>query len=196
MQIGASLFAQFSIAPLVAANFSKSRTTQNDFETLPVLRYVLGVQPMYHFSEKTAVGLGMHLTTKGYKGKPDIYYVAGETNYQYLEINPFFEYRPFKFLGLQLGGEIGYNTLVEFKYGGSWITPSKLYKVKKWDAGLTGGARYYSGNFFVSLLYTHGIITFDEINFTDENGLPVFKLNQYHQTLSLGVGYNFQLKKK
>lgn len=195
--LSGSLFAQFTISPVVAANFSKISVNNKDFKTSPVLRYTLGVQPVYHFSEKTAVGLGVQLTTKGFKDGPGVYSLDEESKFQYVEVNPFFEYRPLKFLGVIAGGNIGHLNSYEFKYGGVWQKAKHdLIAHKKWDVEFAGGLKYYLGDAFVSLLFSQSILPILELDFTDENGNPISALKEYHQSLSLGLGYNFHLKKK
>lgn len=190
-------FAQLTFSPVLAANYSKAKVNKDDFRTSRTFRYTLGVQPVYHFSEKTAIGLGIQLTTKGYKDGAGVYSLGEESQFQYLEANPFFEYRPFKFLGIIAGGNIGFLNSIQSKYGGKWQKPvNNPIFFEKWNVELNGGLRYYCGEAFVSFLFSQSILPILELYFSDENGNPISSLKQYHQSLSLGIGYNFHLKKK
>lgn len=195
--LSSSLFAQFTFSPVVAGNYSKARTNRTEFTTSNAIRYTLGVQPAYHFNEKIAVGLGLQFSTKGYKDEAGMYRLTEEAKFQYLEANPFFEFRPFRFLGIVAGGNIAYLNSIEFKYGGKWQKPVKgsLFS-QNWDVQIAGGLRYYLGDAYVNLLFSQSILPFEKINFTDENGTAIYTLKEYHQSISLGLGYNFHLKKK
>ncbi len=194
--ISSGLCAQFSFSPIVALNYSKARASQKEFDSSPVFRYAMGVQPVYHFNEEIAAGLGLQLAMKGYKDKPGGLEIFEETRFQYIEANPFFEYRPFKFLGIIIGGSIGYNTQIEFKFDGKWHDAALQFGDRKWDIAMAGGLRYYYGNAFLNVNYAQSMVPFNELFFTDENGVSLGKLKQYHQTISFGLGYNFHLKKK
>jgi len=195
--LSGGLFAQLSFSPIVAANYSKATTNRTEFKTSGVLRYTLGVQPVYHFNEKMAVGLGLQLSTKGYKDDAGMYRLSEESKFQYLEANPFFEFRPFKSIGIIAGGNVAYLNSFEYKFEGEWQKPvsGKNYS-QKWDIQLAGGLRYYLGEAFVSLLFSQSFLPFEKIYFTDANGETTGSLKEYHQSISLGAGYNFQLKKK
>lgn len=191
-------FGQFTISPILSLNLSKIKSTNSVLDyASPVLRYALGVQPVYHFNDKMAVGIGLQVTTKGAKdgpGKPNLGVVY---SFQYLEASPFFEYRPFKFLAITSGSNIGYFNSLESLYGGHWhkVGNQKL-AYKKWNTELSLGLRYNHKGAFVSLQLSQSILPIVEINFTDENGNQLSSLKEYHQSLSLGVGYNFHIKKK
>lgn len=191
------VFSQLTFSPVVAISRARAITNRNEFSTNGVFRYSLGIQPVYHFDEKKAIGLGLQLTTKGHRGSTRGITLGEEVKYQYLEANPFFEYRPVKFLGIVAGGNIAYLNSVEYKYGGKWQEPvyASLFS-EKWDLQFMGGLRYYAGDAFIGLLFSQSILPFEKLYFTDENGNPDFTLKAYHQSLSLSLGYNFHLKKK
>ncbi len=45
-------------------------------------------------------------------------------------------------------------------------------------------------------MFNRSVASSSDITYTDENGNPIEYAKEYHQSFSLGVGYNFQLKKK
>lgn len=191
------VFAQLTFSPVVAISRARAITNRSEYSTDGVFRYALGIQPVYHFDEKKAIGLGLQLTTKGHRGSTTGFTLGEEVRYQYLEANPFFEYRPVKFLGIVAGGNIAYLNSVEAKYGGKWQEPVHNFLfMEKWDLQLLGGLRYYVRDAFVGLSFSQSILPFEKLYFTDENGNPVFSLKTYYQSLSLSLGYNFHLKKK
>ncbi|MBI1226887.1 MAG: outer membrane beta-barrel protein [Bacteroidetes bacterium] len=190
-------FSQLSFSPLVAANFSKASTNKSEFSTSRVLRYTVGIQSSYHINDEISAGLGLQFSTKGYEDNAGAYRLAEAAKFQYFEANPFFEYRPIKFLGVVVGGNVAYLNSLEYKYIGEWQKPVKghLYS-ENWDVQIAGGLKYYWGDAFVSLLFSQSILPFEKIFFTDANGITTSSLKEYHQSISLGVGYNLHLKKK
>lgn len=195
--LSVALSAQFQIAPIGGLNLSSVRTVEaQNLKTGNSKGYYLGVQPSFAFSEKFSLGMGLQYATKGVDwGYTDSEELMGWRT-SYVEAIPQVEFRLIPVLGVFAGGSIGYlideKVIVDGKKG----TPV-IDLAEKTDLGATVGFRFYTKQVFINLAVCHSIRPISEINFTNENGEPIDGAGkQYNQTVSLGVGYNFQFSKK
>lgn len=194
--ISFSLNAQFAIAPIAGLNISDLKTVNTAvFETSPVMRHYVGIQPRWAFSEKFNAGMGLQYATKGfiYGAINSKYETAWKT--QYIDFMPFAEYKPLSTLGLYAGGYFGLLLDEKFNSDNKWTTPKYGY-VDNTDVGGIIGVRLYAKNAFFNLSYSRSIVPVSETNYTDESGETIENVKQFNQALSLGAGYYFQFEKK
>jgi len=191
-----SLSAQVAVSPILGVSINNVKHTfPENFNTKSVLRHFMGVQGSFGFSEKFSVGLGLQYATKGYESNTNSIWRT-EALFKYLEFMPYTEYKPIRFVGIMAGAGVG--LLLDEKYrasNGPWNS-SGFNLLKPVDISGTVGLRFYLSKLFLGLMFNRSVASSSDINYTDENGNPIGNAKEYHQSLSLGVGYNFHLKKK
>ena len=192
-----SLHAQFTISPTAGGSLATVHYNfPEEFKTQPVYRYFAGIQSSYSFSEKFSTGIGLQYATKGYETDAANPVWNSEAKFKYLEIMPFAEYKILRPVGLIAGGSIG--LLLDEKYkgaNGGWNSPI-IDIANPVDISGTVGLKFYLNELFLSLMFNRSLVSASDLNYTDENGEPIGNAKQFNQSLSLGVGYNFHLKKK
>ncbi|MCF8245239.1 MAG: PorT family protein [Saprospiraceae bacterium] len=188
--------AQFMLSPIAGLNFSNMTASSNAFyKTYTVLRYYIGVQPSYDINEKFNVGAGVQFATKGYRWGDIGSTSETELRIGYLEFTPYAMYKPVKIIGIYAGASLGYQLDEKIKNGGKWRSPFFDFS-EKYDFGGVVGIKLFAKNIFVNLGLFRSLVPINEINLTDENGEILENVKQFNQLFSIGVGYNFHLKKK
>ncbi len=188
--------AQFMLSPIAGLNFSNMTASSNAYyKTYTVLRYYLGVQPSYDINEKFNVGAGVQFATKGYRWGDMGAKSETELRNGYLEFAPFAMYKPMKIIGIYAGASLGYQVDEKVKNDGKWSSPFFDFS-EKYDFGGVVGIKLFAKNIFVNLGLYRSLVPISELNLTDENGNILENVKQFNQVLSLGLGYNFHLKKK
>ncbi|HMQ59610.1 MAG TPA: outer membrane beta-barrel protein [Flavilitoribacter sp.] len=107
----------------------------------------------------------------------------------YLDLMPQIEFRPAKIVSISAGVNLGYN-----------IGERSKQAMKKWDepfievsdtldfGGLLG-LRFYLGRVSWNLIYNHGLVNRNGLEFTDFNGAPIPKPALYTRNIQLTAGY-------
>ncbi len=191
-----SVKAQFMLSPIAGLNFSNMTASSTAYyKTYTVLRYYLGVQPSYDINEKFNVGAGVQFATKGYRWGDMGATSETEIRTGFLEFAPFAMYKPMKIVGIYAGASLGYQVEEKVKNGGKWSSPFIDFS-ENYDFGGVVGIRMFAKNVFVNLGLYRSLLPINEVNLTDDEGNILETVRQFNQVLSLGVGYNFHLKKK
>jgi hypothetical protein len=190
------VFAQLSFSPIIGGSLTNVNKSFYTNKPNPVPRYAIGGEARYKFGEKISIGLGLQLATKGFEneGEGNENFME-EACFKYFEVQQFIQYKPLKSLGILLGGSVGFLNKEEYKINGKWIDPDNSLVKNKEIAALIG-VRYYYKNAFLGLNLCHSIVPITEFYTTNGSGTTLSKSNQFHQSLLLYAGYNFELKKK
>lgn len=194
------LFAQWTVAPVVGGTLSNITSPKElgfpNSKALP--NFSLGFQGKYDISERFGIGLALSYVGKGFRYElnlPPI--LESSIGFRYFDATVFAEYKPIKQMGILLGG--GYGLLKEerFKIDGQVQDhPTSFQLAEDHEINATAGLRYYFEHFFLSVTYNCGLSPVIELIATDGNGEKLYDAASYNQTIQVGVGYNFHLKKK
>jgi hypothetical protein len=187
------LFAQWYIAPNMGLSISTSRFDFGDSKYMNyVPRVFAGVQVGYGFSERFGVGLVSQYAGKGYKTE-GVNSIPLELKYDYIEVNPFAEYKPFPFMGVVMGPSFGFLRGFSVKLNGDPVNGIDPNLLKDKDVGVVAGLKFYWKDLFMNFTFNRSILAVSETKFTDENGNTIGTGKEFNQSFRLGVGYNFQL---
>ncbi|MCU0347783.1 MAG: porin family protein [Saprospiraceae bacterium] len=160
----------------------------------PLLRYFAGIQANAHFSEKIIGGLGLQYQGRGFKHDLESPLEDVEWKLNYLTFTPNIEYKPLPSLGIQAGASIGLK--LNERLNDDDITSLFEYAKPIDIGGMLGLKYYFNENLYLNLSYFNSLVSISDIEVTDENGnTSEDNLRTLNQSLSLGVGYNFYLKK-
>lgn len=144
-----------------------------------------------------ALGLGMQYSTKGY-GTPDDAdpLVFLPARYNYLDFLPNFEFKPWSFLGIFAGANVGVMLSDQYYDGDSWEDPAFDDLVNHLDFGGFIGAKAYWKNFYIKAHFNRGFTPVIDVTYTDENGQEIDNIRIFNQNIQAGLGYLIPLKKK
>ncbi len=186
------VYAQLFIAPTVGYSQANSEITYPTFtEPASVNRFTAGVQLQKKLSEKFRLGLTLQYAGKGFKTRG----ADGAFNhwrYDYLELIPSVEYKPFAFMGIYAGPSIGYLFDLDFKNYDKWAEPFGT-PIEATELAGEVGIKLYWKAVFLNFSYNRSLLSISAINFTDENGSKIEDAKEFNKSIRLGVGYNFQL---
>ncbi len=165
---------------------------QLDFDERYQAGYHFGVIGILALNEKWAIRPELLYSLKGLTPNPND---GDRINLHYLCLPVLASYSLLPMFQLEAGLETAYllsaRTIVEEEsYDVDWIFD------KKWDIGISGGARFYFlNNFHLGARYTHGLTDIQPITFTDINGDPALEIKGKNRAFQLSFGYHFSLKK-
>ncbi|MBK8563159.1 MAG: outer membrane beta-barrel protein [Saprospiraceae bacterium] len=191
------LLAQWTIAPNMGLGFSTSQFDDGDkkFQDDYVTRVFAGMQVGYGFSKRFGIGLAAQYAGKGYKAKV-VNSMPLEFKYDYIEVIPFAEYKPFPFMGVVLGPSIGFLRGFSVKLNNIPIKNIDPNLIEDKEIGAVAGLKFYWKDLFLNLTFNRSIQPVAEFTYTDENGNNAGTGKEFNQSFRLGVGYNFHLKEK
>lgn len=189
------LHAQWTISPEAGVNFAN--VTSPDYASEMDTRFFAGAHGQYWLSGQMAYGLGVQYSVKGY-GTPDDAdpLVFLPARYNYLDFLPNFELKPWPFLGIFLGLNVGVLVSEEYYDGEEWVEPGFDDLVNTVDFGGFIGAKAYLKNFYLKAHFNRGFTPVYNVTLTDENGQELDNLNFFNQNIQVGLGYRIPLKKR
>lgn len=193
-----SAYAQFSIGPVFGAsltNVSENHSSiQNDDSTLPTFHYYAGIDVSNRFSKKIIGSLGLQYQARGFKYDVVSPVEDIEMSFNYLSVIPNIEFKPLPSIGITAGASIGFK--LSERSNDDDITSLFEYANPIDIGGMLGLKYYFNENFYLNLSYFNSLVSISDFEVSDENGnISEDKLRSLNQSLSLGVGYNFYLKK-
>ena len=151
----------------------------------PNLGFHIGVFTRINFSKKFAFIPELQYIKKGFTlTDGDI-----RINLNYLELPLMFSYSPIKWIGIELGPGVAYQLAAKAHGPSSSADRSDIFD-KKVDLSLNAGVRIYaSKKLSVGARYSYGLLTTDEIFYT-EDGMHGETYGEYHRNVLLSVYYN------
>lgn len=154
--------------------------------------YHFGIVGNLVLNEKWAIRPELLYSLKGFAPNPND---GDRINLHYLALPVLASFSLFNNFYLEAGLETSYllhakAIAVEESYDVDWIFD------KKWDIGISSGARFYFLNHFhLGARYTHGLTDIQPVTLTDINGEPTLELKSKNRTFQVSIGYELSLKK-
>ena len=113
--------------------------------------------------------------------------------YFYLDLAPQLQYRLTNVLSISAGPYGSLKLKERINAGDGWKKPLSLVGEFRDDTdfGFIASARAGFGQFTFALSYLHGLQNVSDINFTDENGVPIVKAYERNRAVQLTLGYRF-----
>jgi|GEM_PF-1498298 len=189
------LNAQWTIAPEAGVNFAKIGWSEDAFDTDLGTQFFAGLHGQYWLSGKMAYGLAAQYSLKGY-GVADDDIFGIKARYSYIDFLPNFEIKPWPFLGIFAGVNVGVLVSEEYYNGGEWVDPVFDDFINNVDFGGFIGAKAYLKNFYLKAHFNRGFTPLFDVTFTDDNGQEIGDANFFNQNIQVGLGYRIPLKKK
>ncbi|RMD99638.1 MAG: PorT family protein [Bacteroidetes bacterium] len=174
------------------ANYSNYNVKNNygvDFN--PRFGYFINLDPGYQISEKLKLHLGIQYSERGYKSTfdtPPHNTSSTETKFKYLDFLPELDYYVYSPLSIGLGFYYGIKLSEQFRSGNDPWATTTLDLSKSTDLGLSTKIQFDFEPALLFIRYTKGLVDVTEINFTDENGVPVENAKQKSSCIQFGIG--------
>lgn len=185
--------SQWTLAPNIGLGMSTSKFDFGDTKNQDyVTRVFAGIQAGYGFSKRFGIGLTAQYAGKGYKTE-GANSIPLEFKYDYIEVIPYAEYKPFPFMGVVLGPSIGLLREVTVTINDDPVKNIDPNLIEDEEIGAVAGLKFYWKDIFLNLTFNRSILPVSEWTYTDENGNPIGTGKEFNQSFRLGVGYNFQL---
>jgi outer membrane protein with beta-barrel domain len=111
--------------------------------------------------------------------------------YFYLDLAPQLQYRLTNVLSISAGPYGSLKLKERINAGDGWKKPLSVVGEFRDDTdfGFIAVARASLGQFTLALSYLHGLQNVSDINFTDENGVPIGKTYERNRAVQLTLGY-------
>ena len=190
------LHAQWTISPEAGVNFTNVASPDVDAPTGTATRFFAGVNGQYWLSGQMAIGLGAQYSAKGYDSPDDSQVGTIPARYDYIDFLPSFELKPWPFLGIFAGVNVGVLLSEKYYDGDSWNDPVFDDLTNHLDFGGFIGAKGYWKNFYVKAHFNRAFTPVFEATYTDENGQNEKETNYFNQNFQVGLGYLIPLKRK
>lgn len=192
-----SMFGQISLNFSSGMNYSNCKF--EEFESLsPKGRfgYFIGIAPSYQISEKIQFRVDFQYSLKGFNTGIENNLIPSDFRYEYLDIIPEVEFLLQRYLALGIGVNYGIKVNEQIKVSnGDWSEPI-VETINSTDFGLICKLETHFKSLFGFVRYNIGLKNIAEGVFTDENGQINEDVKQLNRNLQIGIGYEFNFKKK
>ncbi|MCC6411136.1 MAG: outer membrane beta-barrel protein [Saprospiraceae bacterium] len=194
--IQTGLYAQ-TLSPEVGVNFTNVASPDYDEPTEMATRFFVGVHGQYWLSGQMAYGLSVQYSVKGYETPDDANpLIFVPARYNYLDFMPNFELKPWPFLGIFAGVNVGVMLSDQYYDGDSWEDPAFDDLVNDVDFGGVIGAKGYWKNFYLKAHFNRSFTPVLDVTYTDENGQEDQEASYFNKNFQVGLGYRIPLKKR
>jgi hypothetical protein len=188
-----SVQAQFSLSPEAGINIC-NEVASGDYDNASqnAVYFFAGLNGQYWFNAQWAAGLGVQYSSKGYATNDEGSLILLDTRYNYLDFLPGVEYKPWPFLGITAGFNIG--ALLETQYydGDSWQENTfPGGQVNDVDFGGFLGVKAYWKKLYLKAHFNRSLTPIYEVTLVDENGNTVGDARLFNQNFQVGLGYQF-----
>jgi Outer membrane protein beta-barrel domain len=185
-----SVQAQFRIYGGGGANFSNI-----DFKNveLPEINgatnYFISVRPEIGLTEQFSVGLDIQFSQKGYYYDNVINAPVDGYRFAYLDLIPQVQYRFIKPLALFGGVGIGIRTSEKYNIGDVWREAKDKLSNSSDFSYVVGLRIFLFKKLNLHAQFAGGLGSFVNVEFTDQNGLPVADISSKLNNIQIGIGY-------
>ena len=192
------LKGQLAITGSVGTNSANLITSSEIIpKTTSKLGYFLEVRPSFKLDDRLSAGLGIQYSAKDYlyvanSAGPVVGTPIDRWRISYLDFLPQAAISVTNFLSFYAGLNVGFKVAEPVYVNGKW-QELVLPFYKPLDIGALLGVRFSYKRVELSAHYNRGLVSINDLVFTDEQGQFIENSKIFVQNFQVGLGYRFEL---